>query len=308
MNKTSTSEKGQFIRWESKFREHVESDPHAQFAAESGRYHLYVSYACPWAHRTLIYRKLKGLEAHISVSVVHPVMPEQSWIFGDYPGASVDHLHGFNSMAELYQHADPGYDRVVTVPVLYDKHRQRIVNNESADIIRMLNTAFDQWGNAEIDFYPPSLSTEIDRINSFIYDHINNGVYKTGFATTQKAYEQALDELFSALDYLEVILGKQRYLLGDSLCEADWRLFPTLLRFDPVYVGHFKCNLKRLIDYPNLWGYTRDLYQQPGIAETVNMDHIKTHYYASHTSINPNRIVPKGPLLDFNSPHHRHRQ
>lgn len=302
---------GRFVRRGSSFRNWVTTggDPgisgRGGFAAASGRYHLFVSYACPWAHRTLIYRKLKRLEQHISVSVVHPIMPPESWLFGDYPGSTPDHIHGYRRLADLYEHVDPGYDAVVTVPVLYDKQRDLIVNNESSEIIRMLNSGFDQWGRSDVDFYPPGLQVEIDEINALVYDKVNNGVYKVGFATSQRAYEEAFGELFFALDELERRLGRQRYLVGDRITEADWRLFPTLVRFDPVYVGHFKCNLKRLIDYPNLWAYTRDLYQQPGVAETVNMDHIKTHYHASHTSINPTGIVPLGPELDYMAPHKR---
>ncbi len=302
---------GRFIRSESRFRNWVTPDGKpgpsggGGFAAASGRYHLYVSYACPWAHRTLIFRKLKGLEEHISVSVVHPIMPPESWVFDDYPASTPDHIHGYPRLADLYQHADPGYDALVTVPVLFDKERDTIVNNESSEIIRMLNRSFDRWGRADVDFYPSELCSEIDSINEFVYDRVNNGVYKAGFATAQKAYESACAELFSALDELEERLSRQRYLVGDRLTEADWRLFPTLVRFDPVYVGHFKCNLRRLVDYPNLWEYTRDLYQQPGIGETVYMDHIKVHYYASHTTINPTGIVPKGPELDFMAPHNR---
>ena len=302
---------GRFLRWESRFRSWVTVDGNAGptgdagFKAESGRYHLYVSYACPWAHRTLIYRKLKNLEDHISVSVVHPVMPTESWVFGDYPGSTPDAIHGYQKLLELYQCIDPGYDGVVTVPILYDKQRKLIVNNESSEIIRMLGQAFDAWGHSELDLYPEPLRAEIDDINQLVYDKINNGVYKVGFATRQRAYNEAFNELFTALDELERRLDRQRYLCGEQITEADWRLFPTLLRFDPVYVGHFKCNLRRLIDYPNLWGYTRDLYQQSGIAETVNMDHIKTHYYASHTHINPTRIIPAGPQIDFMQPHNR---
>ena len=302
---------GRFLRWESRFRSWVTVDGNAGptgdagFKAESGRYHLYVSYACPWAHRTLIYRKLKNLEDHISVSVVHPVMPTESWVFGDYPGSTPDAIHGYQKLLELYQCIDPGYDGVVTVPILYDKQRKLIVNNESSEIIRMLGQAFDAWGHSELDLYPEPLRAEIDDINQLVYDKINNGVYKVGFATRQRAYNEAFNELFTALDELERRLDRQRYLCGEQITEADWRLFPTLLRFDPVYVGHFKCNLRRLIDYPNLWGYTRDLYQQPGIAETVNMDHIKTHYYASHTHINPTGIIPGGPQIDFMQPHNR---
>ena len=302
---------GNFVRWTSKFRHWVTPDgspgPSGDggFAAASGRYHLYVSYACPWAHRTLIYRAIKGLDAHISVSVVHPVMPSQSWVFGDYPGSTPDHLYNHSQLADLYEQVDPGYDGVVTVPVLYDKERELIVNNESSEIIRMLNSAFDNWGRAEMDLYPAGLRDEIDRLNEQVYHRVNNGVYKAGFATRQIAYESAFRELFEALDSLEQRLSGQRYLTGDRITEADWRLFPTLVRFDPVYVGHFKCNLRRLVDYPNLWGYTRDLYQQPGVAATVNLDHIKTHYYASHGAINPTGIVPLGPEIDFLTPHGR---
>ena len=302
---------GEFIRWESDFRHWVTVDGSpglsgdGGFQAEPGRYHLYVSYACPWAHRTLIYRSLKGLQDVISVSVVHPLMPEDSWVFGEYPGSTPDHVHGFGKLHQLYQHADPGFNGVVTVPVLYDKYKQTIVNNESSEIIRMLNSAFDQWGNAGLDFYPVHLRSDIDTINKVVYHNVNNGVYRTGFATTQKAYEKACNTLFTTLDDLEARLSWKRYLAGDRITEADWRLFPTLLRFDPVYYGHFKCNRRRLVDYPNLWGYTRELYQVSGVAETVNMDHIKTHYYGSHKSINPTGIVPLGPEIDFSSAHNR---
>ncbi len=302
---------GKFVRWQSKFRSWVTRDGApgqsglGGFAAASGRYHLFVSYACPWAHRTLIYRVLKSLEDHISISVVHPVMPAESWVFGEYPRATPDHIHGYRRLADLYEHVDPGYDAVVTVPVLYDKQRDLIVNNESSEIIRILNSAFDQWGEADVDLCPTELMAEIDEVNAFVYDRVNNGVYKVGFATSQSAYEDAFAALFSALDELEMRLSRQRYLVGERITEADWRLFPTLVRFDPVYVGHFKCNWKRLVDYPNLWAYTRDLYQQPGIAGTVDMDHIKTHYHVSHGSINPTGIVPLGPELDFMAPHNR---
>lgn len=302
---------GEFVRWESRFRNWITADGsagptgEAGFAAEPGRYHLYVSYACPWAHRTLIYRKLKGLEDIIDVSVVHPLMPEVSWVFGDYPGATEDKANGTQALYEVYQMADPLFDGVVTVPLLWDKKSQTIVNNESSEIIRMFNSSFDQWGNKEIDFYPEPLRADIDEVNDIIYENINNGVYRTGFATRQKAYEQAFDALFETMDLLEYRLSTRRYLMGNEITEADWRLFPTLVRFDPVYVGHFKCNKKRLMDYPNLWAYTRDLYQVPGIAETVNMDHIKYHYYGSHDMINPTGIVPRGPDINFNQPHHR---
>jgi len=303
--------KGEFIRWKSGFRNWITLDGAAGssgeggFIAEPGRYHLYVSYACPWAHRTLIYRALKGLEDIISVSVVHPLMPAESWVFGDYPGATADTVNGCKKLLEVYQIAEPDFDGMVTVPVLWDKKRRTIVNNESSEIIRMFNSVFDEWGRAEVDFYPEALRDDIDAINKTVYDNINNGVYRTGFAKTQEAYELAYDNLFAALDEIEQRLSQQRYLTSDSITEADWRLFPTLVRFDPVYVGHFKCNKKRIADYPNLWAYTRELYQYPGVAQTVNLDHIKLHYYASHRDINPTGIVPKGPEIDFNQAHER---
>ncbi len=307
--KTNTA--GEFIRSESSFRNWVTVDgrpgPSGEggFQAAPGRYHLYVSYACPWAHRTLIFRKLKGLEAVISVSVVHPLMPAESWVFGDYPGSTPDHVHGFLKLRQLYDHSAPGFDGLVTVPVLYDKQRRVIVNNESSEIIRMLNGAFDEWGRKDVDFYPEPLRIEIDAINGVVYENVNNGVYRAGFASTQAAYEAAYDRLFDTLDDLERRLSAQRYLIGDRLTEADWRLFTTLVRFDGVYYGHFKCNRRRLVDYPNLWANTRELYQVPGVSETVNMDHIKLHYYGSHRGINPTGIVPKGPDLDFWAPHGR---
>ncbi len=303
--------KGEFIRTTSGFRNWVTPDGSAGpsgdggFAAEANRYHLYVSYACPWAHRTLIYRALKGLNDIISVSVVHPLMPAESWVFGEYPGATEDHVHGTKYLYENYRHADPDFDGVVTVPALWDKKRDTLVNNESSEIIRMLNSAFDHLTGNQLDFYPESLRAEIDAINEPIYDNVNNGVYRCGFARSQQAYDQAFDRLFDTLDMLEQRLAKQRYLVSKQITEADWRLFPTLVRFDPVYVGHFKTNRQRLVDYPNLWGYTRELYQVPGIAETVNMDHIKYHYYASHESVNPTRIVPRGPVIDFTEAHGR---
>ncbi len=307
--KTNTA--GEFVRRESSFRHWVTADgssgPSGEggFQAAPGRYHLYVSYACPWAHRTLIFRALKGLEPLISVSVVHPLMPAQSWVFGDYPGATPDHVHGFQKLHQLYDQSAPGFDGLVTVPVLYDKQRKVIVNNESSEIIRMLNGAFDQWGRKDVDFYPERLRAEIDAVNAIVYENVNNGVYRAGFASTQAAYEAAYDRLFDTLDSLEARLSAQRYLLGDRLTEADWRLFTTLVRFDAVYYGHFKCNRQRLVDYPNLWAYTRELYQVPGVSETVNMDHIKLHYYRSHRGINPTGIVPKGPQVDFSAPHGR---
>jgi len=307
----NTSGSGEFIRVQSGFRHWVTADgspgPSGKggFQAEAGRYHLYVSLACPWAHRTLIFRMLQGLEDIISVSVVHPLMPPESWVFGDYPGATPDHVHGLHKLHQFYELAEPGFSGLVTVPVLYDKQRGVIVNNESSEIIRMLNSAFDTWGRGDIDFYPGHLRGEIDAVNVLVYDKVNNGVYRAGFATTQRAYEAAYGELFSALDELESRLSTRRYLVGDRITEADWRLFTTLVRFDAVYYSHFKCNRARLIDYPNLWAYTRELYQVPGIADTVNMDHIKTHYYGSHRSINPTGIVPLGPKLDFLQPHGR---
>lgn len=302
------NQKGEFVRWESKFRNWVTVDGragpsgHDGFKAEPHRYHLYVSYACPWAHRTLIYRALKGLETVIPVSIVHPVMPEESWLFGDYPGATPDRLYGYRALWQLYQRAEPAYDGVVTVPILWDSKRETIVNNESSEIIRMLNSAFNEWADNTVDLYPGELRGEIDALNLAIYRAINNGVYRVGFAKSQQAYEEAFDELFEALDSLEERLGRCRYLCGDRLTEADLRLFPTLVRFDAVYVGHFKCNKRRLVDYPNLWDYTRELYQMQKIAETVNLDHIKRHYYASHPFINPTGIVPKGPEIDFMEP------
>ena len=305
------TESGEFIRQDSQFRNWV--TPNGQpgptgeggFAAEPGRYHLYVSYACPWAHRTLIFRKLKKLQDIISVNVVHPDMEPEGWNFTDYPGATGDTLYQFKYMYEAYALAQPDYSGIVTVPVLWDKQRHTIVNNESSEIIRMFNQAFDTWGDATLDLYPEPLRADIDAINDLVYDNINNGVYRVGFARNQRAYEDAFDALFAALDEIDDRLATQRYLVGQQITEADWRLFVTLVRFDAVYVGHFKCNLRRIADYPNLSNYLRELYQIPGIAETVNFSHIKQHYYYSHTDINPTRIVPKGPELDLDSAHNR---
>ncbi len=302
---------GEFVRAISGFRNWVTPDGEAGptgeggYAAEAGRYHLYVSYACPWAHRALIVRALKKLEDVISVSVVHPLMPQESWVFGEYPGATVDHLYQFEHLSELYHKADPDFNGLVTVPVLWDRQRETIVNNESSEIMRMLASAFDEYGAAPLDLYPEELRGEIDAVNEQVYVNVNNGVYRAGFARSQQIYERAYAKLFETLDKLEDRLATRRYLVGDQITEADWRLFTTLIRFDPVYHGHFKTNKKRLVDYPGLWAYTRELYQQPGIAETVNMDHIKTHYYGSHTWINPSRIVPTGPDIDFEQPHGR---
>lgn len=305
--------KGRFKRSESQFRNWVTVDGTAGpsgsdgFAAESGRYHLYISYACPWAHRTLIFRKLKGLEPHISLSVVDHFMGSDGWEFHDRDGAIPDDVNGADKMWQIYTTADPTYSGRVTVPVLWDKSRKTIVSNESSEIIRMFNNAFDGLDGvrADLDFYPETLRDRIDEINDPIYHRINNGVYKCGFATTQEAYEEAFTELFDQLDAVETLLTTSRYLVGDTLTEADWRLFTTLVRFDPVYVGHFKCNRQRIADFPALSGYLRELYQMPGIAETVNMLHIKNHYYMSHESINPTRIVPHGPSVDLTAPHGR---
>lgn len=302
---------GHFKREESGFRNWITKDGSAGptgiggFKAEPNRYHLYVSLACPWAHRTTIYRKLKGLEDMISLSVVHPYMGDHGWTFAEGPGVIADPIHHASYAYEIYTAAKADYTGRVTVPILWDKKTNTIVNNESSEIIRMFNSAFDEVGALPGDFSPPELIAEIDDINTFIYSAVNNGVYKSGFATTQAAYEEAVNELFDALDELEVRLKDQRYLVGNTITEADWRLFTTLVRFDAVYVGHFKCNVYRIIDYPNIWGYLRDLYQVPGIAETVNMDHIKAHYYTSHANINPTGIIPVGPYLDFNTPHGR---
>ncbi|WPZ12823.1 glutathione S-transferase family protein [Nitratireductor rhodophyticola] len=302
---------GRFERSRSQFRDFVTRDGapaegrERGFRAEPGRYHLYVSLACPWAHRTLIFRKLKKLEDVISVSVVHHFMGKNGWTFLKEDGATGDDLYGFDFMHQIYTKADPGYSGRVTVPVLWDKKTETIVSNESAEIIRMLNGAFDEWGDASVDLYPEDLRSEIDSINDVVYDNINNGVYKAGFATTQEAYEEAFGALFAALDQVEERLSRQRYLAGERLSEADWRLFTTLVRFDPVYVGHFKCNLRRIADYPNLSNYLRELYQVPGVAGTVDLLHIKAHYYGSHKTINPSGVVPLGPELDLAAPHNR---
>ncbi|MDP9839963.1 putative glutathione S-transferase [Neorhizobium huautlense] len=303
--------KGRFERSQSQFRNWLTSNGsagptgQAGFKAEAGRYHLYVSLACPWAHRTLIFRKLKKLEDLISVSVVDYLMLENGWEFKKPAGATGDDLFGLDYLYQIYLKADPNYSGRVTVPVLWDKQQQTIVSNESAEIIRMFNTAFDGLTGSTEDFYPQGLREEIDALNAVIYTTVNNGVYRAGFATTQDAYEEAVVKLFETLDMLEERLSSSRYLFGDKTTEADWRLFTTLVRFDPVYVGHFKCNIRRIADYPNLLGYLRDLYQQPGIADTVNMEHIKGHYYRSHKTINPTGIVPAGPAMDLSLPHTR---
>lgn len=304
---------GRFERSESQFRDFITLDGAPaegrtrSFKAEPGRYHLYVSYACPWAHRTLIFRKLKKLEHVISFSVVHHFMGENGWTFLKADGATGDELYGLEYLHQIYIKADPHYSGRVTVPVLWDKKTETIVSNESAEIIRMLNEVFDEWGDASVDLYPKPQRVQIDAMNDLVYPNINNGVYRAGFATTQRAYEEAFEQLFSTLDELENILSRHRYLLGNQQTEADWRLFTTLVRFDAVYVGHFKCNLRRIEDYPNLSNYLHDLYQVPGIAETVNMQHIKAHYYGSHKTINPMGIIPQGPELDLTRSHDRNR-
>jgi glutathionyl-hydroquinone reductase len=305
---------GEFVRQDAAFRNWVTTDGSpgptgvGGFAAEAGRYHLYVSLACPWAHRTLIFRKLKGLEDIISVSTVHPHMLANGWEFraceaGEFEAG--DPLFGSDYLYQVYLRARPGYTGRVTVPVLWDKQQGTIVSNESADIIRMLNSEFSAFASSDTDYYPAALRPQIDRINERVYARVNNGVYRCGFATTQEAYEKAFNALFEALDWLDDRLSTHRYLAGERITEADWRLFTTLLRFDPVYVGHFKTNLRRIRDYPQLAGYTRELYQVPGVAGTVHLGHIKQHYYFSHRMINPSGIVPAGPALNLKDPHGR---
>ena len=302
---------GRFVREDSKFRNWITMDGSpgpsgtGGFEAEIDRYHLYVSLACPWAHRTLIYRKLKGLENMISISIVNAFMGDKGWTFEPGPGVIPDNVNHVHYLYEIYRLADPEYSMRGTVPVLWDKKKNTIVSNESSEIIRMFNVAFNHLGANEVDFYPESFRNEINELNELVYPNINNGVYRAGFATTQEAYEEAARDVFNTLDILEARLEKQRYLTGNLITEADWRLFPTLVRFDPIYFGHFKCNLKRLMDYPNLWGYTRDLYQQPGISDTIDMEYNKIHYYGSHETVNPTGIVPIGPEIDFMLPHNR---
>ena len=303
--------KGEFIREQAGFRNWITTDGQqgesgsGGFEAEPDRYHLYVSLACPWAHRTLIFRKLMGLESLIGVSVVSPDMLEQGWSFDSDTGSTGDTLYGFEFMHQVYTRAQSDYTGRVTVPVLWDKQQQTIVSNESSEIIRMFNSAFNELTGNSCDLWPELLRDEIEEINNWIYDTVNNGVYRAGFATTQEAYDTNVKTLFTSLDRIEEILSEHRYLAGSTLTEADWRLFTTLIRFDAVYYGHFKCNLKQLRDYPNISGYIRELYQMPGIAGTVDMQHIKRHYYYSHDMINPTRIVPLGPELDFDLAHGR---
>lgn len=303
--------KGAFVREAAQLRNWITPDGTAGpsgsggFAAESGRYHLYVSLACPWAHRTLIFRKLKQLEAHISVSVVSPDMLSEGWTFAEEEGSTGDALFAHDFMHEVYTQNKADYSGRVTVPVLWDKHQNRIVSNESSEIIRMFNSAFNTLTGDERDFYPAHLRNAIDEVNKWIYEDINNGVYRCGFATTQEAYETAYGKLFTALDRVENILSENRYLCGEQLTEADWRLFTTLIRFDSVYHGHFKCNRQRLEDYEHISQYVRELYQWPGVADTVDFHHIKRHYYFSHTMINPTQVVPIGPKIDYDRPHQR---
>ena len=306
------SKKGAFKRPETTFRNWVTTDgspgPRGEggFKAEPGRYHLYVSWACPWAHRTLIFRALKGLEDMIDISAVHAHMGEDGWTFKPGEGVIPDPINNAEYLRDVYTAADPNFTGRVTVPILWDKQQHTIVSNESAEIIRMFNSAFDEVGASEGDYYPEDLQTEIDEINDRVYDTLNNGVYKCGFARSQEAYEDAVEPLFDTLDWLEGLLTSRRYLTGDRITEADWRLFTTLIRFDAVYNTHFKCTRKRIMDYPNLWGYTRELYQVPGVAETTNLDVIRTHYYTSHETVNPTGIIPVLPAgLDFDAPHGR---
>jgi putative glutathione S-transferase len=304
---------GRYVRAVAGFRNWITPDgspgPSGEggFAAEAGRYHLYVSLACPWAHRTLVMRRRKGLEDVISLSIVHPLMLDHGWTFDEESDSIPDTVNGKSKLYEIYLLADPRYTGRVSVPVLWDKKRRTIVNNESSEIIRMFNASFAAFTQDRTDYYPGELRGEIDRINDFVYTHINNGVYRTGFARSQEAYEEAFRHVFDGLEHVEQILSRQRYLAGDKLTEADIRLFTTLVRFDAVYYGHFKCNWRRIADYPNLSNYLRDLYQSPGFGDTTNMGHIKRHYYGSHRSINPSGIVPVGPELDFAAPHDRAR-
>jgi glutathionyl-hydroquinone reductase len=298
---------GRFVRSQTTFRDWISADGSSGFPAEPNRYHLYIAWACPWAHRTAIIRKLKGLEGVIGLSAAGSFMGEDGWAFHDEPGAIPDTVNDAYYLREVYAKADPDYTGRVTTPVLWDKQKGTIVNNESREIVRMLDTEFGAFATTDAHFFPEALRDEIDATIDAIYEPVNNGVYRSGFATTQEAHEEAVTELFDALDHWEEVLSSRRYLCGDRITEADWCLFPTLVRFDSVYHGHFKCNLRRIVDYPNLWGYLKDLYQRPGVAETVNMGHIKRHYYRSHESINPTRIVPKGPTLGFTEAHDRRR-
>ncbi|MBI1821268.1 MAG: glutathione S-transferase family protein [Nitrospirae bacterium] len=301
------NEKGEFVRQEDLFRNWVTQNGSSGYPAEPDRYHLYVSLACPWAHRTIILRKLKGLESIIGMTVVDPIRDDRGWAFRAGPCCSEDPVNGFKFLSEAYKMTDPAFNARVTVPVLWDRKKRRIVSNSEDDIMRMFNSEFNAFTNNRLDFYPQSLRTEIDQVNDMVYPNINDGVYRAGFAATQETYEQAVYKLFDGLNQLEKRLSNQRYLVGNQLTESDWRLFPTLIRFDAVYYVHFKCNIHRMIDYQNLYGYLKELYQYDGIAETVNFDHIKRHYYMTHEDINPTRIVPVGPEMDLTAPHNRGR-
>ena len=301
------SKTGEFKRQEDAFRDWVRRDGSTRYKPEPDRYHLYVSLACPWAHRTIILRKLKGLEHVIGMTVVDPVRDERGWAFRDGDGSSKDPVNGFKFLREAYAATDPQFDGRVTVPVLWDKQTKRIVTNSDDDLLRMMNSEFSDFATNDYDFYPSDLRAEIDVVNKLVYERVNNGVYMAGFATRQRPYEFAARRLFATLDELDARLMTRRYLLGERMTEADWRLFPTLIRFDAVYHGHFKCNLRRIVDYTNLWPYLRDLYQHDAVAQTVNFDHIKRHYYMTHEQINPTRIVPIGPLLDLAAPHGREK-
>lgn len=297
---------GEFKRQDDVFREWVTRDGSSGFAAASDRYHLYVSLACPWAHRTIIARRLKKLEEVIGMTVVDPLRgDDRGWTFTDGPGHSQDPVNGFTFLSEAYLATDPQYNNRVTVPVLWDKQEGRVVSNSDDDILRMLNSAFDDYTDSDLDLYPEDLRAEIDAVNDLVYPNVNDGVYRTGFASSQAAYDRWVERLFDALDQLDERLAQRRYLVGDRVTEADWRLFPTLIRFDEVYYVHFKCNKRRIVDYPNLSGYLRELYQWEGVAETVNFDHIKRHYYITHDDINPTQIVPIGPDVDLLAPHGR---
>jgi putative glutathione S-transferase len=301
-----TNREGAFVRQAYTIRDRITADGSSGFPAEPGRYHLYVSLACPWAHRAIIVRRLLGLEAVISMSVVDPIRDERGWAFRDGPGHSRDPINDFEFLSEAYLRTDPEFTGRYTVPCIWDRVTGRLVTNNYPDITIDFETQFKAFQRPDApDLYPEALRAEIDEINALVYEDVNNGVYKAGFSTTQAAYEAAFDALFARLDWLEERLSRQRFLVGAQITEADIRLFTTLARFDSVYVGHFKCNLRRLIDYPNLWGYARDLYQRPGFGDTVNVDHIKRHYYMTHDKLNPSRIVPKGPLVDWNAPHDR---
>lgn len=299
------TETGEFKRQDDAFRQWVTEDGRSGYPAAIGRYHLYVSLACPWAHRTIIVRTLKQLESVVGMTIVDPLRDAQGWAFRDDRGASPDPINGFHFLSEAYRLTDPAYRGRVTVPVLWDTVTKRIVSNSDDDLMRMLNGEFNHFTASTLDLYPATLRPEIDEMNTFLYEQVNNGVYRAGFATSQRVYEQAAQSLFAALDRLETRLSRRRYLFGGQFVESDWRLFVTLIRFDAVYHGHFKCNVRRIVDYPNLSGYLRDLYQVPGIADTVNVDHIKRHYYMTHDDINPTRIVPIGPQLDLDSLHGR---